>query len=436
MEPVPLPDAAAILDRLTRLHPRVIDLSLGRMHRLLAALGHPERRLPPVVHVAGTNGKGSTIACLRSIVRAAGFRAHVYTSPHLVRFNERIVVADIEVEDDRLAASLDACERANAGEPITFFEITTAAALLMFADTPADYALLETGLGGRLDATNVLARPAVTALSPISLDHQSYLGDTLAAIAGEKAGILKPDVPCVSAEQAPEAADVVHRRAAEIGAPLREAGRDWTVTASDGGFHWEGFGRSFRLPAPSLAGVHQLGNAGLAIACALALPRLTIDEALLARALAGIDWPARLQRLEQGRLASLLPKDWELWLDGGHNPAAGQVLASHIGAHWRDRPLFLIVGMLGNKDAAAFLSSLVSVAAGVFTVPIPQSAAGFSAEELARLASRPGLPARAAGSVAESLREIAAGHAGPPARVLICGSLYLAGAVLAENAGG
>ncbi len=436
MEPDPLRSAAAVLDRLTRLHPRVIDLSLERMYRLLAALGHPERRLPPVVHVAGTNGKGSTIACLRAIVRAAGCRAHVYTSPHLVRFNERIVVADFEVDDDRLTASLDACERANAGEPITFFEITTAAALLIFADTPADYALLETGLGGRLDATNVVARPAVTALSPISLDHQSYLGDTLAAIAGEKAGILKPEVPCVSVGQAPEAAEVVRRRAAEVGAPLLEAGRDWTVTASGGGFRWEGLGRNFRLPAPTLSGAHQLDNAGLAIACALALPCLKIDEALLARALASIEWPARLQRLGQGRLFSLLPKNWELWLDGGHNPAAGEVLARHIGAHWRDRPLFLIVGMLGNKDAAAFLSALVPMAAGVITVPIPQSAASFSAEDLARLASRPGAPARAAGSVAESLREVAAGHAGPPARVLICGSLYLAGAVLAENAGG
>ena len=406
------------------------------MYRLLATLGHPERRLPPVVHVAGTNGKGSTIACLRSIVRAAGCRAHVYTSPHLVRFNERIVVADFEVDNDRLAASLNACERANAGEPITFFEITTAAAFLIFSETPADYLLLETGLGGRLDATNVVTRPMVTALSPISLDHQSYLGDTLAAIAGEKAGILKPEVPCVSAGQAPEAAEVVHQRAVEVGAPLLEAGRDWTVAACDGGFSWKGLGRNFRLPAPSLAGTHQLDNAGLAIACALALPRLKIDEALLASALAVIEWPARLQRLAQGRLFSLLPKGWELWLDGGHNPAAGQVLASHIGARWRDRPLFLIVGMLGSKDAAAFLSALVPVAAGVITVPIPQSAASFGAGDLAGLASRPGAPARAAGSVAEALGEVAAGQPEPPGRVLICGSLYLAGAVLAENRGG
>jgi len=429
------PSSTALLGRLSGLHPKIIDLSLARIERLLDDLGRPQDALPPVVHVAGTNGKGSVVAYLRAMLEAAGLRAHVYTSPHLVRFSERIVVAGREIEEAALAAVLEECERINAGRPITIFEITTAAALLAFARSRADVALLETGLGGRLDATNVVQRPGLTVLTPISLDHQSYLGETIAAIAAEKAGILKPRVACVVAAQPEEAAAVIRARAAALAAPLIEEGIDWQVFADGSGaltFRCED--KVLALPAPGLAGAHQAGNAGLAVACARRLAAVlpSLDLRAIARGIERVRWPARLQRLATGHLAALLPADWELWLDGGHNLAAAQVLAGHLQG-WRHRPVHLVFGMLRSKDAAAFLSTLAPWADDMVTVAIPGEAASLGADEAAAIACGCGHRAAAAESVAAGLRRHAGAAAAQPARVLICGSLYLAGAVLAEN---
>lgn len=426
--------SADALARLKRLHPRTIDLSLGRIERLLARLGHPEAALPPVIHVAGTNAKGSVVAFVRAILAAHGHAAHTYTSPHLVRFHERIVVAGREIDDAALTAVLEECEAANAGAPITFFEITTAAALLAFARTPASFTLLETGLGGRLDATNVVARPAVTAITPISLDHQSFLGTTLGAIAFEKAGILKPGVPCICARQAPEAAAVIAARAAAVGAPLLVEGGAWRVEPTATGFAFEGGGSRLALPTPALAGAHQVANAGLAIACLAAVPALALDRDRVARGLLDTRWPARLQRLTAGRLAALLPAGWELWLDGAHNPGAAGALARHL-AGWNDRPTHLVFAMLKAKDAPRFLALLAPHVASVRTVAIPGEPASLGAAEAAQAAAAAGLAATPAASVTDALADLAA-HPGGPARVLICGSLYLAGSVLAANAAG
>ena len=425
-----------ILARLKQLHPRVIDLSLARIERLLERLGHPERQLAPVIHVAGTNGKGSTVAFLRAMLEALGFVVHAYTSPHLVRFNERIVVAGREIVDVSLCALLQACEAANAGDPITFFEVTTAAAFLAFARTPADFTLLETGLGGRLDATNVIAQPLITALTPISLDHQGFLGESIAEIAGEKAGILKAGVPCLSVRQPAAAAAVIAKRAAEVGAPLIWEGEGWSAQPEGNGWVFTGRPpalpqRHLALPAPALAGAHQIANAGLALACLYRLPGLTIDTGAIARGLARARWPARLQRLQAGRLSDLLPAGWELWLDGGHNPGAAQALARHVEG-WRDRPLVLVYGMLKTKDNAGFLAPLAGRAQRVLTVAIPREAASLDAQAAAAAARSVGLAAEACDSVRDALCR-AAGSGEPTARVLICGSLYLAGAVLAEN---
>ncbi|MBL8666501.1 MAG: bifunctional folylpolyglutamate synthase/dihydrofolate synthase [Rhodospirillales bacterium] len=440
--------SAVILARLHGLHPKIIDLSLDRVERLLADLGRPQDALPPVVHVAGTNGKGSVIAFLRAMLTAAGLRVHVYTSPHLVRFSERIVVAGSEIAEPELSAMLAECEAVNGGRPITVFEITTAAAFLTFARTTADVTLLETGLGGRLDATNVIARPALTVLTPIALDHQSFLGETLAEIAFEKAGILKRGVPCVLARQPAEVRTVVHRRADLLAAPLVEEDRDWHVHPdAQGRLVFTDAGGPLTLALPALAGAHQGGNAGLAIAAmrllatslpwppgmnSMATDAAGFDEQTLARGLTSAQWPARLQRLEGGRLAALLPPGWELWLDGGHNPAAAAVLAQHL-ARWKDRPVHVIFGMLRSKQAGAFLALLAPHVASLHGVAIPAEEASLSADEAAALAAHCGIDARPMTSVAAALGSLAATAGPSPARVLICGSLYLAGAVLAEN---
>ena len=424
----------AVLDRLTRLHPKLIDLSLGRIEGLLAALGHPEEKLAPVVHIAGTNGKGSTLAFLRAMLEAAGNRVQVYTSPHLVRFHERIRLTGGPIPEPDLAALLETCEAANGEAPITFFEITTAAAFLAFAREPADILLLETGLGGRLDATNLIARPRLTAISPISVDHVQFLGGTLEEIAFEKAGILKPGVPAVIGPQAPEALAVIERRAAELGAPLHRHGQEWQVrpegSAGDGGLVFKGHGKTQNYPAPALPGAHQIENAGLALACAELLEGFGLDTAACKTGLARAEWPGRLQRLTRGPLIELLPEDWELWLDGGHNAAAGAALARDL-AEWRERPLHLVYGMLNTKGAQGFLRPLAPCAETLHAVEIPGEPASLSAEEAAREATEAGLQAQASPSIAAALRAIAMD--GTSGRVLICGSLYLAGQVLAEN---
>ncbi len=413
------------------MHPRLIDLSLGRIERLLARLGNPETRLPPVVHVAGTNGKGSVIALLRALLEAAGYSIHAYTSPHLVRFNERIRLAGRDISDGALTALLEECETANAGEVITYFEITTAAALLAFARAPADVLLLETGLGGRLDATNVVPRPALTVLTPVSVDHQHFLGETLAEIAGEKAGILKPGVVCVSAAQEGAAANVIAARAAALGAPLVLGGRDWSLRREGGRLVFEGAGRTRNLPPPALAGAHQAENAGLAVACLDHLEGFTAPDAALARGFAAVEWPGRLQRLIRGPLVEILPAGWELWVDGGHNAAAAAVLAAHA-RHWQSRPLHMIFGIMASKDPVAFLRPLAAPTGCLRTVAIPGAAGSLGAGEAAAAGRSLKMDAEAADSVAEALGAIVARET-RPARVLVCGSLYLVGTVLREN---
>ncbi len=427
-----------ILKRLTALHPKVIDLSLDRVRRLLAALGDPHQSLPPVVHVAGTNGKGSTLAFLRAMLEMAGLRVHVYTSPHLVCFNERIRLAGALISEERLLGLLEECEAANAGAPITFFEVTTAAAFLAFSRTPADILLLETGLGGRLDATNVIDRPAVTAITRVSYDHRHFLGDTLAAIAFEKAGILKPGVPTVFAPQPMEdAAHVLAERAAMVGAPVSP----WRTQPLSHGFRFESAARRIDLPPPGLIGAHQIINAGVALACLDHLP-VRVDDAAVARGLSAAHWPARLQRLLRGPLPSSLPAGWELWLDGGHNDSAGEVLAAQAMAWSRQnsRPLDLVFGMLASKEPREFLAPLAPHVRRLRAVAIPGEEASLSAEAAAEAARAVGIadaaPAADTLSALASLtRETGTRETGTStaSRALICGSLYLAGAVLAEN---
>ncbi|HJU14893.1 MAG TPA: folylpolyglutamate synthase/dihydrofolate synthase family protein [Stellaceae bacterium] len=418
-----------VLERLMRLHPKRIDLSLGRVERLLAALGNPQDRLPPVVHVAGTNGKGSVVATLRACLEAGGRRVHAYTSPHLVRFHERIRLAGALIEEEALTALLEECEHANGEAPITFFEITTAAAFLAFARIPADVVLLETGLGGRLDATNLVRRPAATAITPISFDHQAFLGNTIAAIAGEKAGILKPGAPAVIAPQPAEAEAVIADRAAAIGAPLYRWGRDWHATAANGGMRYEGRRWALDLPRPSLLGAHQIVNAGTAIACLERVADLPVSAAAIAEGLRRIEWPARLQRLVRGPLVDRMP-GWELWLDGGHNPGCGEVLAA-VAADWRDRPLDLVAGMLNTKDATGFFRPLAPYARSLQAVTIPGEENALPAETIAAAARAAGIAAETAPSLAAALAGIA--QKSESGRVLICGSLHLAGVVLADN---
>ncbi len=425
----------AVLDRLMRLHPKVIDLSLGRVERLLERLDHPERRLAPVVHVAGTNGKGSLLAFLRAILEAAGQGVQVYTSPHLVRFHERIRLTGGLIDEAALIALLEHCEEVNGPEAITFFEVTTAAAFLAFADNPADILLLETGLGGRLDATNVIDRPRLTAITPIALDHQQFLGPTLEAIAGEKAGIMKPGVPCVVGPQEPEAFTLLEAHAKQIGAPLFAHGRDWTFQATPQGFRYEDAKGARDLPKPGLLGAHQIANAALAVACAAQLEEFALDDAAVATGIAKASWPARLQRLTKGPLVETLPEGWELWLDGGHNPAAGQALAATLKDWVQDeggRPLDLIYGMLDTKVAAGYLEALAPLTQALRAVRIPGEAASLSAEAAAGHARAAGIDAAPAASVMEGLKALVA-KAEKPGRILICGSLYLAGHVLAEN---
>ncbi|MEM7024650.1 MAG: folylpolyglutamate synthase/dihydrofolate synthase family protein [Pseudomonadota bacterium] len=420
-----------ILERLRALHPRSIDLSLGRIERLLANLGHPERQLAPVVHIAGTNGKGSTLAMLDAMLQTAERRVQRYISPHLVHFNERFLFNSLPIDDAVLADALERCEQANEGLPISEFEITTAAGFLAFAERPADAMLLETGLGGRFDATNIVAKPKLTALSPISFDHQDFLGDQLHQIAFEKAGILKPGVPCVIGPQPAEVLQVVEARAAEVNAPIVVHGRDWRAWRAGEALHVEHRAEALELPLPALAGAHQIENAGLAVACALELGELRPGREAIAGGLCRAQWPARLQRLTRGPLVDLLPSGSELWLDGGHNPAAGKALADSL--EDRDsRPWHLIVGMLNTKDERGFLAPFASRVDTIRAVPVPDEPASWDPAASSELLSADGVEAVPATSVEAALGELNA-TTSRPLRVLICGSLYLAGYVLRNN---
>lgn len=437
-----------ILARLMALHPKSIDLSLDRVERLLAALDHPEQKLAPVVHIAGTNGKGSTVAFLRAFCEAAGLRVHVYTSPHLVAFNERIRVAGQVIDDDALSAVLEECEQANAGLPITFFEITTAAAFLAFSRVEADIVILETGLGGRLDATNVFDQPRLTCITPVSLDHQHFLGETLEEIVAEKAGILKAGVACIVAAQGSRAADkVLKKKAKDVGAKLIWEGADWFARSkggrrsqADSGMLYKGHGvqgeveRAF--PTPGLLGRHQMHNAALAIACAEALaPDFDISDAAISLGLKAVRWPGRMQHLTQGPLVQLLPPGWELWLDGGHNKAAAEMLAQHT-RQWRGQDLWMVFGALNQRPPLAFLKPLEGKVKGVRCVDIPDQENTLAADEGAKVAKSLNMNVQTAASVQDAVASIAAEQApgSPPARILICGSLYLAGHVLKDNA--
>jgi len=414
-----------LLSRLMHLHPKVIDLSLGRMWRILRALGDPQKHIPPVIHVAGTNGKGSTQAMIRAGLEAGGHRVHAYTSPHLARFHERITVAGEVIGEQALAAILAECETANAQTPITYFEITTAAAFVAFARSSADYTLLEVGLGGRLDATNVVT-PALSVITPVSMDHERFLGDTLPQIAAEKAGVLKPGVPAVIAPQQPEAQEVIEAAAERVGAPLILAGQDWQVWEEHGRMAYQDTTGLLDLPLPRLIGAHQVTNAGTAIAALRAL-----GEGQAQAALTNAQWPARLQRLSRGPLIDAAGEA-EIWLDGGHNPAAGHALAEAV-TRLDARPLHLICGMLKTKDVSGYLSPLAKVAQSLQAITIPGETATLSGEETAALATSSGFAhAATATSAREAVQAIVA--ATPQARILICGSLYLAGAILRENA--
>jgi dihydrofolate synthase/folylpolyglutamate synthase len=415
-----------ILERMMALHPKIIDLTLDRMTHLLNAMGNPENDMPPVIHVAGTNGKGSTQAMIRAGLEAMGKSVHAYTSPHLARFHERIRLAGTLIAEDALTAVLDECYAANDGGNITYFEITTAAALLAFARTPADYTLLEVGLGGRLDATNVVDRPLMTVITPVSIDHQQYLGDTLGAIAGEKAGIIKRGVPCVVGPQEDEGLEVIEARANALGAPLLVYGQHWHVGVEAGRLVYQDESGLLDLPLPNLPGAHQVMNAGAALAV---LRHLGADEAACEAAVTKAEWPARMQRLKHGPLTDAAPKA-ELWLDGGHNPAAGIAIADVL-ASGAARPTHLICGMLNTKDIAGYLRPLAAVARSLHAVSIPGETATLPAATTAAVAREVGLEAFEASSVQDALQQIIATD--PQAKVLICGSLYLAGSVLREN---
>ncbi|SEK91975.1 bifunctional folylpolyglutamate synthase/dihydrofolate synthase [Pacificibacter marinus] len=415
-----------ILDRLMSLHPKVIDLVLDRVWRLLGALDNPQDKLPPVIHIAGTNGKGSTQAMIRAGLEGAGKSVHAYTSPHLARFHERIRLAGTLISEDALQEILEECERANGGETITYFEITTVAGILAFSRTPADFTLLEVGLGGVLDATNVVNKPALTVITPISIDHTQFLGDTIEQIATEKAGILKRGVPCIVGPQTDAALEVIEARAARLGAPLLVYGQHWHVGEENGRLVYQDETGLRDLPLPRLIGKHQVQNAGMAIA---ALRHLDMGDDALEAAVTQVEWPARMQRLKTGPLIEAAPLG-ELWLDGGHNPAAGLALAEAMD-RLPKRPTHLICGMLKTKDIAGYLRPMARHAQTLHALSIPGETATLSADETAHIARSVGIDAEQSDSVLSAVKTIV--KRDPEARILICGSLYLAGAILREN---
>ncbi|MTI01122.1 folylpolyglutamate synthase/dihydrofolate synthase family protein [Roseibium sp. RKSG952] len=428
----------AILDRLLALHPKEIDLSLGRMYRLLDALGAPHKRLPPVIHIAGTNGKGSVTATLRSILEAGGKTCHVYTSPHLVRFHERIRLGETGsfVTDPQLFDALQRCEDANGGEPITFFEITTAAALLLFAEHPADVLLLEVGLGGRLDATNVIDDPIATVITPVSMDHEKFLGETLADIAQEKAGIIKAEKPVVIAGQDGSIEAVFERSAARLKAPLSRFGQEFHASFDQGRLAYQDEDGLFDLPLPALPGSHQIENTALAVQT-LKAAGLWPGEEAAARGIKSINWPGRLQSINHGPIFEQCPAGAEVWLDGGHNPGAGILVAAFMGEQEErnPKPLYLVTGMLSTKDPEGYFRAFDGLARHVGTVPISTTTNARDPFELAEHARASGLQATAFGSLEAALADIclSAERDEEAPRILICGSLYLVGEVLARN---
>ncbi|HVT49993.1 MAG TPA: folylpolyglutamate synthase/dihydrofolate synthase family protein, partial [Dongiaceae bacterium] len=415
-----------VLERLNKLHPKIIDLELSRVERLLERVGHPEKKLPPVIHVAGTNGKGSVVAYLRAILEAAGYRVHVYTSPHLVRFNERIRLAGELIAEQALIELLEECEQANGGQPITFFEITTVAAFLAFTRTPADVLLLEVGLGGEFDATNVIDRPLATVLMPISMDHMQFLGDTIEKIAAAKAGIIKSGRPAIIGRQPTEALGVFEAKAKELGAPLYRYGHEWFVDgALKDSLRFQDRRGPRRYPAPGLLGRHQFGNAGAAVATTYWLEGFKIPEGAIAQGLREVQWPARMQRLKAGPLIDMLPEGWELWLDGGHNEDAGQVIADMIRdwgnqdrARGHELHTHAIFGMLSTKDPEAFLKPLSPLLDDLNAVAIPGDHASLSAEDCVKAGTAVGLISSGFPSVEAALRSVVDAHEdGPPCRV-------------------
>lgn len=426
---------ADLLTQIATLHPRRIDLSLDRMRRLLTQLGHPERNLPPVIHVAGTNGKGSTIAYLRAILEAAGLRVHAYTSPHLVRVNECYRLGGTLVSDDALHAALKHCADVNASAPITLFEMQTAAAFVLFAQQPADVVLLEVGLGGRLDATNVIDAPAACVIAPVGIDHTEFLGATVAEIAAEKAGIIKRDAPVISAEQTPEAMAVIERQASRMRAPLHAAGQHWHVGIERGRLVYQDEQGLMDLAAPRLFGRHQIDNAGLAIATLRAIESFRIDAAAFETGVSRAEWPARMQRLVCGALVAQSPAGSEVWLDGGHNVDGGRVIAAALGdlEERVPRPLVMIVGMMANKDASGFLANFAGLTRHIIAVPIPDRIGAMAPQAMADAARSLGMRIETSPDVATALQSLTRLAYETPPRILITGSLYLAGHVLAVN---
>ncbi|WP_428407082.1 bifunctional folylpolyglutamate synthase/dihydrofolate synthase [Hyphococcus sp.] len=430
-------DVETVLAQIANRRPVIIDLSLDRIKAALSRLGDPQTKLPPFFHVAGTNGKGSTVAFLRAVLEAAGHSVHVYTSPHLVRFNERIVVAGNEISDARLIDALQRVDNAMGDDMLTYFETTTCAAFLAFAETPADYAVIEVGLGGRLDATNVMGDPLAAVVTPVDLDHQAFLGDTLGEIAGEKAGIFRRGAPAVISRQTPDAMAVLQDRASRVGAEIHAFGEQWNVYSEHGRLIYQDEDGLCDLDPPRLPGAHQIENAGTAVA-ALRAAKLNLDDATISKGLANARWPARMQRLTKGPLIDLAQKllgeEPEVWLDGGHNPHAGRAIAALMAdmEARSSKPLVMISGMQANKDAAGYFAPFAGVAREIFCVAADHDGV-LAPEAVAKAAQAGGLIATPCASIEEALKKACADKENEPPRLLISGSLYLAGEILADN---
>ena len=422
-----------VLTRFFKLHPKLIDLSLSRITRLLKKLGNPEDHLPPIIHVAGTNGKGSTIAFIRSILECANYRPHVYSSPHLVNFNERILLAGNTISDHELLKLLENVEKINAGEPITFFEITTAAAFVAFASTKADIALIETGLGGRLDTTNVVKNPLLSILTPIHLDHQNFLGNTVAKIAREKAGIIKPGHTCIVAKQQDLAMQSILAHSQEVGSALYVQDEDWSIKTEKNKINYSSARSKWTLPLPNLLGDYQVNNCGLALAALERCPSFVVSKQDISNGIQSTKWPGRMHRLMEGPLLTKLPNGYELWLDGGHNPHAGEALAKYISNSWQDKPFHMICGMIKSKDCNGYLCAFANLAHSVQTVTIPNQVSSIEALELTRIALKIGIKATPTTSVKTAIHHLVSNYSYKEGRILICGSLYLAGVILQEN---